>query len=92
MQSLGTVLIETLWNVKVSQRIKCFSCFFVLIETLWNVKTVFLQGHRVLYPVLIETLWNVKQFNQFVSFVMHSGINRNIVECKGTYPFGLSLT
>ena len=57
-----SVLIETLWNVKVSsQSFKCASDL-VLIETLWNVKvqTGFYRLYHVL--VLIETLWNVKLY------------------------------
>ena len=33
-----TVLIETLWNVKVINSVNDLNAFAVLIETLWNVK------------------------------------------------------
>ena len=36
--SSGTVLIETLWNVKLSVRYENAYEVIVLIETLWNVK------------------------------------------------------
>ena len=38
LNGLGTVLIETLWNVKYSQSIFFIRLLSVLIETLWNVK------------------------------------------------------
>ena len=36
--------------------------------------------------VLIETYWNVKISDNYIKFAkMLKGINRNILECKGTY-------
>ena len=54
------VLIETLWNVKISINagLKVLSC--VLIETLWNVKEIHIVAAKSFDIVLIETLWNVK--------------------------------
>ena len=75
------VLIETLWNVKLSAILDSSSSILVLIETLWNVKT---GRHRKFVPevfVLIETLWNVKSEAVKLSLRV-SRINRNIVECK----------
>ena len=56
----------------------------VLIETLWNVKVS--ADCRVMIPamVLIETLWNVKSYAYQNFCEMYEGINRNIVECKGS--------
>ena len=34
-----SVLIETLWNVKISVRLLIVYLILVLIETLWNVKS-----------------------------------------------------
>ena len=53
----------------------------VLIETYWNVK--FICPLLLFFPVivLIETYWNVKFHNGAV-FFRHTGINRNILECK----------
>ena len=56
-----SVLIETLWNVKLSAENAIPDSFPVLIETLWNVKFAHQSiPFAVLYLVLIETLWNVK--------------------------------
>ena len=54
-------LIETLWNVKITNSATESSSGIDLIETLWNVKQF-----RKLEDVpeegdLIETLWNVKE-------------------------------
>ena len=59
-------------------------CLEVLIETLWNVKEDW--NFRVMIPamVLIETLWNVKSYAYQNFCEMYEGINRNIVECKGS--------
>ena len=54
----------------------------VLIETYWNVKP---GAHVVTWPgsyVLIETYWNVKLLYTTV-VLFTTGINRNILECKG---------
>ena len=37
------------------------------------------------HGVLIETLWNVKICYKLYVVASAGGINRNIVECKGTY-------
>ena len=55
------VLIETLWNVKPSDKTVQRAFTSVLIETLWNVKQKETQIRRYGTWVLIETLWNVKQ-------------------------------
>ena len=54
------VLIETLWNVKLSAILDSSSSILVLIETLWNVKEMESLINRCANIVLIETLWNVK--------------------------------
>ena len=59
-QCYGAVLIETLWNVKLSPSVSSASAVRVLIETLWNVKQVTAQLTKYASTVLIETLWNVK--------------------------------
>ena len=41
--SFGVVLIETLWNVKLSVRYENTYEVIVLIETLWNVKESLLR-------------------------------------------------
>ena len=54
----------------------------VLIETYWNVK---LYGSAMYFKspfVLIETYWNVKTGTE-PERLMDTGINRNILECKG---------
>ena len=86
-----TVLIETLWNVKVSADCLYLSAVPVLIETLWNVKEDW--NFRVMIPamVLIETLWNVKSYAYQNFCEMYEGINRNIVECKVFPPYNLNL-
>ena len=57
---MGSVLIETLWNVKIETVITAIADAWVLIETLWNVK-IFAEAIEELKDlVLIETLWNVK--------------------------------
>ena len=55
------VLIETLWNVKLSRSAAFKLPYSVLIETLWNVKTQDVERRKSLSVVLIETLWNVKR-------------------------------
>ena len=58
---MTSVLIETLWNVKFSDRPRALdSPLMVLIETLWNVKWQKLRDTQPSSSVLIETLWNVK--------------------------------
>ena len=59
-QSLDNVLIETLWNVKVSKYLPSCTVTTVLIETLWNVKLHIWRTTNQTRLVLIETLWNVK--------------------------------
>ena len=59
-QCYGAVLIETLWNVKLSPSVSSASAVRVLIETLWNVKTDSVRRLQRWVNVLIETLWNVK--------------------------------
>ena len=58
-QCYGAVLIETLWNVKLSPSVSSASAVRVLIETLWNVKTDSVRRLQRWVNVLIETLWNV---------------------------------
>ena len=76
------VLIETLWNVNLTQR-KALQRSFqsVLIETLWNVNQLLSRDELQLLLVLIETLWNVNQVLYRKQKDIRS-INRNIVECK----------
>ena len=81
-----TVLIETLWNVKLYKVTPPALTDIVLIETLWNVKEYSNTDKDVKAFVLIETLWNVKTFLRLCNFAV-SGINRNIVECKVGYIF-----
>ena len=57
---LISVLIETLWNVKITHAYAIENGAFVLIETLWNVKTYTQSDKDIKAFVLIETLWNVK--------------------------------
>ena len=56
----GSVLIETLWNVKYMKNGTMQDLGAVLIETLWNVKWNFPKWKNGTSQVLIETLWNVK--------------------------------
>ena len=77
------VLIETLWNVKVSEAKEKTALYNVLIETLWNVKTVVGVENASVIGVLIETLWNVKSSRKSCLSIT-AGFNRNIVECKGS--------
>mgnify|MGYP004472304687 FL=1 len=55
----------------------------VLIETYWNVKKKQLYAPRGQLKVLIETYWNVKIRLRPDPPDPRSGINRNILECKG---------
>ena len=68
-----------LWNYSVKR---------VLIETSWNVK----RGQVIATPVenivLIETSWNVKVFIDIEDKCQENCINRNIVECKESFPEG----
>ena len=68
-----------LWNYSVKR---------VLIETSWNVK----RGQVIATPVenivLIETSWNVKVFLDIEDKCQENCINRNIVECKESFPEG----
>ena len=77
----ASVLIETLWNVKMIIQFKYFSAEMVLIETLWNVKRKMDTGIPDASFVLIETLWNVKLY-KVTPPALTDSINRNIVECK----------
>ena len=81
-----SVLIETLWNVKDKTTLDFGATVSVLIETLWNVKSLNGKNQMYLQRVLIETLWNVKMT---VSSLQDPtiGINRNIVECKGSISY-----
>ena len=54
------VLIETLWNVKMTFPLMINRQYIVLIETLWNVKLSAILESSSSILVLIETLWNVK--------------------------------
>ena len=73
-QCYGAVLIETLWNVKLSPSVSSASAVRVLIETLWNVKR-----SRQDFPkstsffVLIETLWNVKSVAGYFNLLLLYG-------------------
>ena len=60
------VLIETLWNVKLTDYELQYSVNDVLIETLWNVKLVQRWAELKGMTVLIETLWNVKNICSFI--------------------------
>ena len=70
---------------KVMSAVTCVAVFSVLIETLWNVKYNVSVSRYSFRLVLIETLWNVKIEN-YDRMEDWTGINRNIVECKGIYP------
>ena len=67
------VLIETLWNVKLSVVSPATESVPVLIETLWNVKRTEHTFYNITDEVLIETLWNVKLYNS------RKGIWSNVV-------------
>ena len=54
----------------------------VLIETYWNVKKEKGKLTERINKVLIETYWNVKTGTE-PERLMDTGINRNILECKG---------
>ena len=64
----------------------------VLIETLWNVNVFALPAPYLMDLVLIETLWNVNLERMGGSGTYHTGINRNIVECKSYTAALLSST
>ena len=76
------VLIETSWNVKTAADLMADDWKLVLIETSWNVKKKMFSQIGISTYVLIETSWNVKEV-QLILIMCYSGINRNIVECKG---------
>ena len=60
-QRRRSVLIETLWNVKLQLYSSNLEPHSVLIETLWNVKSFLNVLDLPEGFVLIETLWNVKK-------------------------------
>ena len=64
-----TVLIETLWNVKVEIVLLSVLYATVLIETLWNVKKGLAHSSSDATIVLIETLWNVKSQTTYNKWV-----------------------
>ena len=53
-------LIDTLWNVKASDRKKANRIITDLIDTLWNVKLLIAITTMGFITDLIDTLWNVK--------------------------------
>ena len=53
-----------------------------LIETLWNVNQKSSFSINPCEFELIETLWNVNMIGTLSPDMGHTGINRNIVECK----------
>ena len=61
--------------------------FSVLIETYWNVK---INAYNLIWNewfVLIETYWNVKLSLRRWLEKKCACINRNILECKGSYKY-----
>ena len=85
MSKIWQVLIETYWNVKTDRQNTAWINRDVLIETYWNVKDDihYLIDNDLI--VLIETYWNVKSTRSSNITALTSGINRNILECKGAY-------
>ena len=76
-----SVLIETLWNVNLIQRIPFPSQTRInrnIVECKYKGK----QYEKEQRQVLIETLWNVNESNGTWHKSPKVGINRNIVECK----------
>ena len=59
-----------------------YTVLLELIETLWNVNFLYSSAADVMSPELIETLWNVNMVGTLSPDMGHTGINRNIVECK----------
>ena len=53
------VLIDTWWNVNLTEKVKKVSVSMVLIDTWWNVNVVVLGKIRFYQSVLIDTWWNV---------------------------------
>ena len=82
------VLIETSWNVKICASKLLQSRIAVLIETSWNVKKTEKTSAKATARVLIETSWNVKVFLDIEDKCQENCINRNIVECKESFPEG----
>ena len=77
------VLIETLWNVKLSSPPRYSVIVLVLIETLWNVKNIANKsGHRGI-PRINRNIVECKVYYVSVFRDPAHSINRNIVECKG---------
>ena len=76
------VLIETLWNVKISVLFCSICCTCVLIETLWNVKIKERAGEDYQKFSINRNIVECKDCTISEANVFELGINRNIVECK----------
>ena len=66
-KSFLTVLIESDWNLKYSERTKRFENSPVLIESDWNLKKNNRIPPFVQHRVLIESDWNLKHSEQYTS-------------------------
>ena len=78
---MSTVLIETLWNVKLYVFTVSASPALSINRNIVECKVLCISLVRVCSWVLIETLWNVKLYSVAIRLKV-AGINRNIVECK----------
>ncbi len=76
------VLIETYWNVNTRVQELLDASIAVLIETYWNVNKAYRTRNITTIAVLIETYWNVNAMSRLMGWIMTTGINRNILECK----------
>ena len=86
-----SVLIETLWNVKLNTLTTVFLADVSINRNIVECKVEMSFLPITFKRVLIETLWNVKEINLFVCCDFQIRINRNIVECKGLRQVYISL-
>ena len=85
MNILNIVLIETLWNVKVSSGNSYSLDSFGINRSIVECKEAYGLAKGIQRIVLIETSWNVKRYVAVIVAEPVFCINRNIVECKVIY-------
>ena len=85
MNILNIVLIETLWNVKVSSGNSYSLDSFGINRNIVECKEAYGLAKGIQRIVLIETSWNVKRYVAVIVAEPVFCINRNIVECKVIY-------
>ena len=78
------VLIESDWNLKLSEEGAGSYPIAVLIESDWNLKDSHSETHPNHRAVLIESDWNLKEAVKFKDLLpILTGINRIRLEFKG---------